>query len=218
MPRRKQRKTSPRTVKPEPLSQRHNRFVAFRWGESYTSLLLGIVVVIVGILFSVSILRQSNHLKEITALQVGPTATATPSTTPTPQRNLKLQQGKKVYTVQSGDDLWSIAEKFYKSGYNWVDIAAANNLSDPGSIFAGNELVIPTVTPKVATVTVSEEQTPHAISGDTYQVQKGDSLWDIAVRAYGDGYRWTDISQANNLANPNVIHVGNIIKIPRSTR
>ena len=28
-----------------------------------------------------------------------------------------------------------ISEKFYKSGYNWVDIAKANNIANPNSIF-----------------------------------------------------------------------------------
>jgi nucleoid-associated protein YgaU len=35
------------------------------------------------------------------------------------------------YTVKEGDTLWSIAEKFYKSGYNWVDIVEANSLANP---------------------------------------------------------------------------------------
>ena len=34
-----------------------------------------------------------------------------------------------THTVESGETLWSIAEKYYKSGYNWVDIKAANKLT-----------------------------------------------------------------------------------------
>lgn len=220
MPRRKQRKTSSKTVKsvkPMPFAQRHERFTDFRWGESYTSLLLGIVVIIIAVLFGVSIFRQANHLKQITALQTGPTSTVTSSTTPTPTEGaVKIQNEKKVYTVQSGDDLWTISEKFYKSGYNWVDIANANNLSNPGSIYAGNQLVIPNVTPKIATVSVSPTLvSSYTITGSTYTVQKDDDLWDIAVRAYGDGYRWVDIAKANKLSNPDIIHSGNILTIPR---
>ncbi|HUV71729.1 MAG TPA: LysM peptidoglycan-binding domain-containing protein [Clostridia bacterium] len=44
---------------------------------------------------------------------------------------------------------------------------------------------------------------------------KGDTLWDISVRAYQDGYRWVEIAEANNLSNPNIIHPGNALTIPR---
>ena len=49
---------------------------------------------------------------------------------------------------------------------------------------------------------------------ETYTVQRGDSLWSIAENIYGDGYRWTDIAQANDLANPQVIHAGNVFVLP----
>jgi nucleoid-associated protein YgaU len=44
---------------------------------------------------------------------------------------------------------------------------------------------------------------------------KGDSLWKIAVRAYGDGYKWVSIAKANKLVNPNLIHSGNVLTLPR---
>ena len=47
-----------------------------------------------------------------------------------------------AYVVQKGDHLWKIAEKFYGSGYNWVDIAQANKLANPGIIYQGQKLVI----------------------------------------------------------------------------
>lgn len=53
------------------------------------------------------------------------------------------------------------------------------------------------------------------ISGDSYTVVKGDNLWNIAVRAYGDGYKWVEIAKLNNLANPDIIHPGNVFKLPR---
>jgi nucleoid-associated protein YgaU len=40
-------------------------------------------------------------------------------------------------------------------------------------------------------------------------------LWTIAVRAYGDGYKWTEIAKANKLVNPNLIHPGNVFVLPR---
>ena len=55
------------------------------------------------------------------------------------------------------------------------------------------------------------------IDGDTYTVIRGDNLWNIAVRAYGDGFKWVDIAKANDLANPSIIHRGNVLVIPRSS-
>ncbi len=35
----------------------------------------------------------------------------------------------------------------------------------------------------------------------TYVLQSGEGLWDVAVKFYGDGYRWVDIAKANQLEN-----------------
>jgi nucleoid-associated protein YgaU len=53
------------------------------------------------------------------------------------------------------------------------------------------------------------------ITTDSYTVVKGDSLWKIALRAYGNGYKWMDIAKANKLHNPNRIHVGNVLLLHR---
>lgn len=48
----------------------------------------------------------------------------------------------------------------------------------------------------------------------TYTVVRGDSLAAIAVKFYQDANKWTLIASANKLANPSVIHAGNILTIP----
>jgi murein DD-endopeptidase MepM/ murein hydrolase activator NlpD len=45
-----------------------------------------------------------------------------------------------VYVVQEGDTLWGIAQRF---GISWEDLANENDISDPGQIVAGVELIIP---------------------------------------------------------------------------
>lgn len=47
-----------------------------------------------------------------------------------------------------------------------------------------------------------------------YTVVSGDTLWAIAQRFYGNGSRYSEIAKANNIANPNVIHVGQKLLIP----
>ena len=47
------------------------------------------------------------------------------------------------YTVEKGDNLWNISVRAYQDGYKWVEIAKANNLSNPDFIYSGNTLSIP---------------------------------------------------------------------------
>ena len=63
----------------------------------------------------------------------------------------------RTYTVQPGDTLWSLAQRFYGNGYMWPDIYYANeaHIHDPNEIYVGQELTIPhagTVNADTATV------------------------------------------------------------------
>lgn len=129
---------------------------------------------------------------------------------------LTTQNLTKEHTVAKGETLWSIAEDSFGSGYNWVDIKKANNLKTD-TIEVGQTLSIPDVAAKMPTAT-KVSQAPvssETISGDSYTVTKGDCLWTIAVRAYGDGFKWTEIAKVNKLVNPNIIHAGNVLTLPR---
>ncbi|MGA2967567.1 MAG: LysM peptidoglycan-binding domain-containing protein, partial [Candidatus Levyibacteriota bacterium] len=80
-----------------------------KWGESYTSLFLGAVVVVVALVLVFSFIKSRNNLNRG---QTGSTSTVA--------NEQATQKMPKTYTVKSGDYLWSIAEKIYGSGYNWV--------------------------------------------------------------------------------------------------
>ncbi len=188
-------------------------FSKIKFTESYTSLILGaIMVLIVGILFIFFAKgnrnMQTSSIKDISEIENQNSNTSS------------------TYTIKPGDDLWSISENIYKDGFKWTEIAKINNIENPGLIYAGNKLTIPTITPTTRENSVEQklDQTPqkqksvtqnNSITGDTYAVIKGDNLWNIAVRAYGDGFRWPEIAKANNLINPSLIHPGNVFKIPR---
>ncbi|MDJ0112165.1 LysM peptidoglycan-binding domain-containing protein, partial [Rhodococcus erythropolis] len=47
------------------------------------------------------------------------------------------------YTVESGDTLWAIAERFYGDGNQYQRIADANGIPNPDLINAGQVLTIP---------------------------------------------------------------------------
>lgn len=185
-----------------------------RLNESTISMILGaLVVLIVGILVVNYFrgLREGQVTEE--AVQEGP--------------KLVEEEGKLVpealpaeHTVVAGEHLWAIAENYYGSGYNWVDIARENNLANANRILVGQKLTIPRVAvrqPAQLPATGISDQTEFGprITGDTYTVEKGDHLWGIAVRAYADGYQWVKIASENNLLNPNLIHPGNVLRLPR---
>jgi soluble lytic murein transglycosylase-like protein len=48
----------------------------------------------------------------------------------------------------------------------------------------------------------------------TYTVQPGDTLFLIAKKFYGDGYKYTLLANYNNMDDSNALEVGNIINIP----
>lgn len=47
-----------------------------------------------------------------------------------------------------------------------------------------------------------------------YTVVKGDTLWAIAVRFYGDGNQWRRIATVNNVTDPRTLRVGAVLTIP----
>ena len=176
---------------------------AIKLNESTISMVLGAVVI-----FTVGIL-VFNYFRDVNSGETLPVAETA--------ENVEINvNGEKVYTVQPGDSLWIIAESQFMSGYNWIDIVAANKIPNPNFLEAGQELVIPEVPARETTVIEDVALTgSDAITGATYEVATGDSLWSIAVRAYSDGYQWVNIAEQNNIASPDIIHAGNILTIPR---
>ncbi len=187
--------------------------------EDTISMILGaVVVVVVGILIF-------NYFKNINQGQI--TEVAQQESQPEQKVEIVEKDGQQfakglptTYKVQKGDHLWSIAEKFYNSGYNWIDIASANKLKSANLIAVDQELTIPDVAVKLATTKPDQQVTTktNSIEGTTYTTLKGDHLWSIAVRAYGDGYAWTKIYQANRDtigANPNLIEAKIELVLPR---
>jgi LysM repeat protein len=139
-----------------------------------------------------------------------------------------------VYTVQHGDTLSGIAAHF---GTTVSAIMAANNLTNPNLIYAGQKLCIPgqpvampygtaaasdsyaapVVEPVVVAPVVVEPapaSTPSvepASTGDnTHQVQRGDTLSAIAAQ---HGTTVAALMQINNLSDPNYIYVGQRIRL-----
>ena len=65
--------------------------------------------------------------------------------TDTSTKKTVSRNADRNYVVQSGDTLFSISRKFYKSPARWKDILSANrkNIHDPKKLTVGQTLVIP---------------------------------------------------------------------------
>ena len=63
------------------------------------------------------------------------------------------------------------------------------------------------------TVKPSNEPVKTTPTSNTYTVQAGDTLWSIAAKHLGAGYKYPQIKQLNNLTS-NTIHVGQELKLP----
>ncbi|MFT5196939.1 MAG: LysM repeat protein [Cellvibrionaceae bacterium] len=64
----------------------------------------------------------------------------------------------------------------------------------------------------IFTILIGLSLTQTAFADSVYIVQAGDSLSEIALEY--SGVSWLDIAQANDIVNPNVIYVGQVLRIP----
>ncbi len=109
--------------------------------------------------------------------------------------------GGTSYTVKPGDTLIGIALR-----YNLLltDLIITNNIQNPALIFPGQQLILPGVPAPADTAT----PTP---AFQTHTIQPGDTLFLIAQQY---SVSIGAIIQANNLSNPDIIEVGQVIQIP----
>ena len=129
----------------------------------------------------------------------------------------------KTIKIKSGDTLKLNGLGKYLSGDYYVKEVvrqiSVNGYSHSATVIKtdfGNSL-------KVSSTNTTQEETSNVPSSPTadsakrtYTVKKGDSLWNIAKKYYGDGSQYKKIYDANTnkIANPNLIYVGQVLVIP----
>ena len=151
-----------------------------------------------------------------------PTPTAAPPPAPTTAApppaptTAAPASGGLTYTVQSGDTLAAIADRF---NVTVDEIISANNIQNADVISIGQQFIIPTGsgggtgTGTAAGASTSGATGTTSADGSTYTVASGDTLASIANRFNVD---LDDLVAANNIENQDVISVGQVLNIPSS--
>ena len=125
-------------------------------------------------------------------------ATAAPandSAVPTLASAAALASAAQTYTVRRGDTLSEIAARF---GTTVNELVRLNNIADPDRIYEGDRLIIRAGTG----------------DGNTYTVQRGDTLSEIAARF---GTTVNELVRLNNIADPDRIYEGDRLIIRAGT-
>jgi len=154
---------------------------------------LGGIIIGVGVLLLVSYFRSINR-------PAGESVSSTATESVLGEGELPgLDQLPADYVIQEGDSLWTISERVYGTGYNWVDIQAANKQMIPNAnlLYVGTKIVLPKVDPKtVEHVTVA-----------------GDTLWGVAQRYCGSGFDWPALADANGITDPQKLEIGTVLTV-----
>lgn len=185
---------------------------------------------------SVNTLAHLNDIQNVNRIYIGQrllvrqAATSTPSQQPSQPTQPSQQQpssqpstpaqpsnsSQSSYTVKSGDTLSAIAGQF---GMNYVQLAQINNIANPNRIYVGQVLQLKATNvnnnqaaTQPAPVAPSQPQSTTS-TATTYTVKSGDTLSAIASQ-YGMNY--SQLAQINNIANPNRIYVGQVLRINNS--
>ena len=127
-----------------------------------------------------------------------------PQRIPGTRQEPSTQSGVIYYTVQEGDTLTSIAQKYDTTVH---EITVTNSIVNPNLIYVGEVLKI---YPGNRSIIKRKK-----VFATTYIVQSGDTLTSIAIKF---DTTVQAIAELNDLQNPNLIYVGEILKIPTNSR
>lgn len=127
---------------------------------------------------------------------------------------------KMLREMPNGDDLFDTTQEVSLEDYsieesadNGFDLVASISLKKFVPYYTDTVNLEQKNGKTVATVT-TPRQTTTAPSAKSYTVVKGDTLWAISKKYLGDGSRYKELATLNNIANPNKIYPGQVVKLP----
>lgn len=151
---------------------------------------------------------------------------ATPTITPEAisEENTGQEQGALDESVQSAESQQSALagentqalENDSQVGTTIPDTSVEATVLDQSGQAA--EVTTPAVGGSDTGTWVALAHAANSISGNTYTVQSGDTLWEIAQGRYGSGFEWSKIAQANGVQNSPqgypLIFPGQVLTLP----
>ena len=189
------------------------------WGLAILLILIGLAVLAFWIFGSAKPQMTLFTTETPTPTQTpSPTPTFTPTVTPSPTLTPTVTftptpSAPFIYTIQEGDSLAVIAEKFNLGNDGILLILTLNPSIDPTTqiIFPGQEILIPNPGMKLPTATPVPLDTLRRGALLDYTVQPGDSLYLVASRFNSTVEA---IVEENELDNANDIYVGQVLQVP----
>lgn len=142
------------------------------------------------------------------------------------ERAIELKAGDATINDHLGDAYWRVGRKL-EATFQWKRaLISKPDLAEIPKIEAKLRDGLPEIAPEVAakggtpaqTGAMTDAEKSGMAGEDGYTVKAGDSLWDIATEAYGDGQRFIDLINANPglKRNPDRIYPGQQLKMPKN--
>ena len=123
--------------------------------------------------------------------------------------------GGRSYTVADGDSYFTIARDQLGDSSRWQELQRLNGI-DPYDLRVGTQISLPASRPQRTTSGAATRRDIPA-GARTHTVRSGEYLSDIALEHLGSATRWRTIAEANNIADPTKVRVGQVLVIPQAS-
>ena len=118
----------------------------------------------------------------------------------------------KTHTVQHGDTMWKISEKYLGKGSRYKEIMELNDMKS-AVLYSGMKLKLPIEEDAEEEIVIGEGSTSGEKKYVTHTVKHGDTMWKIAEKYLGEGSRYKEIMKLNGMTSA-MLRSGMVLKLP----
>jgi nucleoid-associated protein YgaU len=179
---------------------------------------------------TVDITNRPPTIDNIVPMLAAPMSADPPATQPAPEANVPVSTidpppvavaaPQRVHVIESGENLWTIAQAVYGNGALYTKIIAANPGLDPKDLKVGKKLVIPDVSGAEKSPATPAAATDAPLDPTKeYRIASGDTLEKISRKLYGNPSMQDSIYQLNKSLigdDPDKLKVGWVLKLPQA--
>lgn len=92
-------------------------------------------------------------------------------------------------------------------------LSSTRNINISGTGIAGSGTTGTSTPYNSKMATVEKNRASNKRTSGSYTIKSGDTLWSICQKQLGDGSKYAEIAKLNAISNPNLIKVGQVIKL-----